>query len=301
MYTRNLTIYVVMSLCFGLASEEKKDWPRNERELWLAQRRDWIERAKQNPDDESLINLSKILRGGVAHHGHSKEAILQYDRAKHLMLSTPGHAIYFSDRLSAARRKAEKPWIDNEYQMVYQQTRETLLHLPSPETVRVLGSMLESEEDLWSRDEIVAIWREKSKHGDYGAVIPSPRGFAIGVLQEIGLRDYPQYMSHEWKDVPTAWWEEIKSGQRTFSFKGQSVGYRFKPDGTWDTIPITNPPDDGPKPFSEKYIERPDKQTTGARKEIQGTALDFSWWLYGIVGSMLLALIAWFRSKKRTA
>ena len=35
-----------------------------------------------------------------------------------------------------------------------------------------------------------------------------------------------------------AWWEEIKSGKRAFSYKGQKVEYRFKPDGTWETIAL---------------------------------------------------------------
>jgi hypothetical protein len=44
------------------------------------------------------------------------------------------------------------------------------------------------------------------------------------------------------------WYAAIKSGKQPFSFKGQSVEYRFKPDGTWTTTPIANPPDDAPKP-----------------------------------------------------
>lgn len=65
--------------------------------------------------------------------------------------------------------------------------------------------------------------------------------------------------------------EEVKSGQRPFSFKGQKVGYRFKPDGRWDTLPIANPPDDAvkfprlsPKPATEKF---PDQATQPAKSD----------------------------------
>ena len=57
-----------------------------------------------------------------------------------------------------------------------------------------------------------------------------------------------------------SWWEEIKSGKRTFSFKGKKVEYRFKPDGTWETLAMANPPDDGPKPTPAKpESTRPEK------------------------------------------
>ena len=56
------------------------------------------------------------------------------------------------------------------------------------------------------------------------------------------------------------WYAEIKSGKRTFSFKGQSVEYRFNPNGTWETLAMANPPDDGLKPQPSKpEAARPEK------------------------------------------
>ncbi len=52
-----------------------------------------------------------------------------------------------------------------------------------------------------------------------------------------------------------------KIDRRSFSFKGQKVEYRFKPDGTWETFAMTNPPDDGPKPPHPKAdSKRPDRK-----------------------------------------
>ena len=75
-----------------------------------------------------------------------------------------------------------------------------------------------------------------------------------GAIREIGLRNPPEPLDglalypDDLLAATRAWWEEVKSGKLTFSFKGQAVEYRFRPDGTWETIPIANPPDDGPKP-----------------------------------------------------
>jgi hypothetical protein len=295
-----LVILFMLVVFRFVCATEFNDRETEQVELW---EKKFSDMSEMTPSDK-LSNLWLGLRN-MGHrkslNNHSSSVDYMYHKIQTEMLSIPGHAQYFANQLEAARNKTDKPWLDNKYHMAHQQARETMIHLPSPETVWVLGMMLESEKDLWSRDEILAIWKEQSSKGCHGSAIPCPRSFGGVVLQEIGLRDFPEYQSHEWREAPLVWWRQVVSGQRTFSFKGQSVEYRFKPDGTWDTIPITNPPDDGPKPFSEKSIERPKKQSTGARKESQGTSLDFSWWLYGIVGSMLLALIAWFRSKKRTA
>jgi hypothetical protein len=71
----------------------------------------------------------------------------------------------------------------------------------------------------------------------------------------LGLRDAPYppgrwywYLSTKELEVVRQWFAPIKSGEKPFSFKGQAVEYRFKPDGTWTTTPIARPPDDGPKP-----------------------------------------------------
>ena len=74
---------------------------------------------------------------------------------------------------------------------------------------------------------------------------------ATFALSKIGLRqpalDHAQINSTAHGSEPTqhwkktrAWYQEVKAGKRTFSFVGQKVEYRFKPDGTWDTIALAN-------------------------------------------------------------
>jgi hypothetical protein len=222
-----------------------------------------------------------------------------YDLVQSALLRIPGHAQYFADQLAEARKKTEKPWLDNDYRRIRQQTREIMIHLPSPETVRVLGGMLESKEDLWNREQRVAILREQHKKGFGSSMIPSPIGFAGAVLEKIGLRDYPEYPSYKWKQTLPPWWQQVKSGKRTFSFKGQSVEYRFRPDGTWETIPIANPPDDGSKtvpaaPNSE--IQTPPSDTIDSVKPDDRSMW---WWIAGIAGVLLAVALALLRKFRR--
>lgn len=255
-----------------------------------------------NHDDsesEKILYLGGVLRKLAMQNIYQvPERFEVYDLVQSTLLRIPGHAQYFADELAEARKKIEKPWLDYHYQMVHQQVRDTLIHLPSPETIRVLGTMLESMEDLHTRDEIVAIWKEVSKQGGYRPVMPSPSGFAFGVLQKIGLRNYPVSAS-ESMEAALDWWRQVKSGDLTFSFKGQALEYRFKPDGTWETIPIANPPDDGPKlvPVGKDS----DKQASPPATVDSVVPEDHSvwWWVVGVGGILVAVVFACLRKFRR--
>jgi hypothetical protein len=70
-------------------------------------------------------------------------------------------------------------------------------------------------------------------------------------------------MVHPWQK----WYEEVKSGKRTFSFKGQVMEYRFRQDGTWETFPISHPPVDAPKPTVA--VASPENRTLPPQKQIE--------------------------------
>jgi hypothetical protein len=170
-----------------------------------------------------------------------KERIEVYDIVQSALLRIPGHAQFFADQLAEARRISEKPWLDSEYQRIYLQIRDTMIHLPSPETIKVLGGMLESQEDLLTTDDRLAIWREQNEMGFQGGIVPSPLSFADTVFKGIGLRESSGYPPNGTRDTVLDWWSRVKSGEVAISFEGQAEEYRFRPDGTWDTIPIANP------------------------------------------------------------
>ena len=96
-----------------------------------------------------------------------------------------------------------------------------------------------------------------------------------------------------------SWWEEVKSGQRTFSFKGQAVKYRFRPDGTWEAIPIANPPDDGPKPVpatAETEKQTAPSDTADAAKPDHRSMW---WWIAGAGGLLIVVACGLFRKSRK--
>ena len=77
--------------------------------------------------------------------------------------------------------------------------------------------------------------------------------------------------------------------------------YRFRPDGTWETIPIANPPDDGPKEVIQST-----KTGSGKRDETPATVDSANpddhsvwWWIAGF-GAMLVAVasVLFFKSRR---
>lgn len=160
--------------------------------------------------------------------------------AREALLETPGHARYFADEVE--RLIADPANAGTDVRQRYWYLVEVLSHLPSPETVAVLGHYLYDE-------------RYPTPPGEHGSGAYGPTDrMAATALRDIGLRVSDELMSR-WRGVTAgsgdverwlAWWEEVERGERSFSFKGQALEHRFLPDGSWESFPIANPPDDGP-------------------------------------------------------
>lgn len=236
---------------------------------------------------------AKSTTGGVRQTSEDQLAVA--NQAIQTLIAIPGHAEYYDKRIREAYAPLKGPnpntFIHSaQNEMMY--GFETLMHLPSPETVKVLGGMLSET------------WRLPPT-GEY-----TPPELALPAMTSLGdlsIRNAP------WKPIKTsddlpgsipawqAWWEEIKSGSMAFSFKGQNVEYRFKPDGTWDTIALVDPPDDAPKPptLSQAKKEQIEKAVPKARekKETQRFRNGCVWIVVAMM--VLLAAFVWLRCKKR--
>jgi hypothetical protein len=241
-----------------------------EASVWFNRISEGINRLSKSSDTKKAISgLGEYVRklGRRADHPDARwrEA---YILAKFTLLTIPGHAEYFRDEIENERMALEP----ESYRGSYDRNRiwlfETFHHLPSPETIRVLGDFLEDERDLgqepaWTSDGLLM------------GLNPNSR-LALKALNNIGLRDpgFSAPKAGEWPDAKNyatreeaklaawnysdnklreevapwrVWFAKVKSGHRTFSFKGEAVEYRFNPDGTWVTLPLTNPPDDAPE------------------------------------------------------
>ena len=253
-----------------------------------------IHAAKSHPNAAQVIELGGHLRG-VARYNRPPESNPYYKRIQNALLSIPGHARYFQEAIER-EQEAVKDYPTTTGPRVsydFNRTRhfETLSHLPSPETIAVLGHFLADDKDTPKP--------LMTPGSDWGT---NPRANSYGsayTLTNVGLRDAPG----TWKDYDAdpdaqlaktrAWWEEVKAGRKTFSFKGQSVEYRFKPDGTWETLAMVNAPDDGPKVAAAKQSDSSDAVVmapVGQRHWL--------WWLVPVM--FLLAAICWKSLQRKT-
>jgi hypothetical protein len=130
--------------------------------------------------------------------------------------------------------------------------------------------------------------------------IPSLAACAYHPLNNLPIVDSPvppNYMQLNEGDqlkIWQAWYAEIMSGQRALAFKGEPREYRFKPDGTWDTIPISLPPEEvvpkAPISVTPKAVVIP---------PVQGQ--DRTWLWVTSLSVLLLAVVGWFVQKKSRA
>lgn len=187
-----------------------------------------------------------------------------HEAIKNRIITIPGHAEFFGSKISTPYAAIKQDYADGKdtgeigwsgYMRDSMEAFITLSMLPSPETVRVLGEMLS---DDWE-------WPGYEKDNFFGTMDTR----ALSSLSKLPIANLPTRKLHtdadmrEFLDDWKEWYAEIKSGERAFSFKGQAVEYRFNPDGTWKTIPIANPPDDGPKtPERNAPVPTPETQPT---------------------------------------
>ena len=305
MKTTTLVILATLAPLFASDAE----WTEEVRRIEAQQVKLWeetLESARHKAPREQLVSLWLGLRNmgyKRSYDGHSVEVDNIFDEIQTTMLSIPGHARYFADEIKREQKEVSKYPTITRPRGTYDFNRGlyfiTMRHLPSPETIAVLGDFLADDKDKPGP-------LDPSKNYDYD-LPPANSVYSAGAINNIGLRNPPMKTGanaahpDDLLAATRSWWEEVKTGRRTFSFKGQAVEYRFRPDGTWETIPIANPPDDGPKPVlaaPNSEIQTPPSDTIDSVKPDNRSMW---WWIAG-VGTALLALaFAWFRKFRRTA
>lgn len=277
----------VCSHAYAAWTEESRRVEADQVALWEKN----LAESQRKPLSERLPSLWLGLRNmgyRKSYDGHSLGVDVIYAKIQKEILSTPGHARYFVDDLEKLR--AEGKWTSTER---HQYIVETLRHLPSPETIQVLGQLLSDEQDA----------PPPAVEGQDWTSLPANCFLAVDALGGIGLRDAPVtksflYQDRAVLDANRAWWEEVKSGKRTFSFKGQAVEYRFKPDGTWDTLAMSNPPDDGRgwPHAGESRLERRPATAAAHMNQSDKTAKSRPWLL--AASALLLGAALWWLMRK---
>ncbi len=265
---------------------------------WLDSRIEEIHQADAKPFEEKIETLGEMLRQleGLPYYRDSPEKLQIVTDLRARLLSTPGHAQYFANKIERLHESVEGTRRGNQTSFDFWRDlylRETLSNLPSPETVKVLGHYLDD-----------------MRH-------EAPPGFELGenaylamvALSRIGLRDSPVQPLKTYRKIMDdgvdlreepltrlrTWYKQVESGELAFSFIGQDVEYRFNPDGTWETIPIANPPDDAPRApgalAPEQQVQQPAPENPDDGQDGGGSTLWF--WLGGFA-VVFSAGIAWF-------
>jgi len=198
--------------------------------------RELMSNASLRPSKETMDQLVDGLSTcGRYMDQTDQDKLALYREMQKVAISLPNHASYFAEKIEKLRipgREGYSGCSDPRKRMwIFQ---DSLSHLPSPETIKILGNFLYD-----TRDTPTA--REVRLATDYD-LIPTNDCLAADALGSIGLNKAPldkkKYSERQDVEIWKLWYEPVKAGTRKFSFVGQDVEYQFNKDGTWITMPL---------------------------------------------------------------
>ena len=253
---------------------------------------------QQQPTLNKMLSLIDTMKYNYSFPKRiSPEVLAITDEIRDSIIVYPNHASYYRDRIIAANQiciDLDKDVMSHPDGAGYAACDEIidcfimLRLLPSPQTVQVLGEFLYCHDRERTHEE-----RQKMVDGGIhiGAVASdkSLAEHATTSLNRLGIKNGPHakdnFLSIE-QDIWPLWYEQVKAGNRSFSFEGQDVEYRFKKDGTWITTPLIN--------HDRAVTQRRNAQTTSNQPP---TGSQNQWyWIAGI----LLIIVAGMKWLKRT-
>lgn len=205
----------------------------------MAQHSDWYERRSEEleaalllPDPQEKIPALGAFMGIATNVKMSAEQAELFGKARQVLLTTPGHARYYQERIEAmrveVRANEEKTPEDHregdigasDYDGYRSRALVALASLPSAETVAVLCHFAADPEGRGT-------WSESASDS------PRPVNclYAVESLFEIGIESPPVTealsLNTRWQHVDAwkAWWDEVESGKRTYRFIGSPIEY----------------------------------------------------------------------------
>ncbi len=257
-------------------------------QMWEIRRLSTIAEIQKNPE-KSIPGLAEMLRQlKVLGYRECSERDNVVNAIELAILTTPNHAKFFTSRLEQAKEEMQANKISYHEYTKAQENLSVLAFLPSPETVAELGKLLN---DPVGRDGKILgggdVWE-----GD--GWLPVNCQIALSCLEILPIENGPQLLKGDvdvevfigvdkWKD----WWEEVKTGKRTYRFVGSPVEYG--PDG----------------PVPAKELQRRERQreaTSGnsiaskqadAEKPIEGSKIKLTAIFASVVAGILLMIAGW--------
>ena len=187
---------------------------------WFDKWSNFLDQEKTFTNEQKFAYYGRALGVGGRGARTDKQEII-YNRAQKLLISIPGHAEYYEKRIRGmwdAYRSAKKtdPSTADGTKFLNGTFYDfpVLRHLPSPETVRVLGDMV-IETEVFETEEGVPNIHLAAR--------------ALQELHHLPLASKPVQSEdvHTDEDLETyrLWYAQIKAGNRTFRFVGDPNEY----------------------------------------------------------------------------
>ena len=264
---------------------------------------------------EGLSDLGRSLRYFGKYISSNAEPQDQrcYQLAQDAILSIPGHADFFVKQLETLRTTGDYEKILTYHSDRRRYIADTFIHMPSPETVKALGNYLDDFRDTQNPNlplDKQIILAQGANQFERANNAPNAwlATFALSKINLRGINFEGMRISNSPnndRDTDTSYWrkariwyKEVESGQRTFSFKGKNVEYRFKPDGTWDSTTIANPANDAiiyPTVEAMQNKAKREAAELAANTAQQAKPLLWKW----ITGALLIVAISIVRLVKQ--
>lgn len=183
------------------------------------------------PPQEAIELLGQGVRKTSRRDIYSIEGTVETaQKLKQVLLSIPGHAEYYRDRILAAQEEylADRTsiWAGSKQNRYYSAMREayaTLAHLPSVETMRVFSELIDNDRVPPGNNSL-----------PIAEQVAPPSVFAVKAVSQLPLVKKPspidgtnthaeELREHlpDWR----RWFQEIKDGKRTFRFDGDPTEY----------------------------------------------------------------------------
>ncbi len=207
------------------------------------------------------------------------------------LLSIPGHGEFFASKIRSAYFSHKNASMNRgsaeelaAYQSAWFYNGRVLANLPSPETVRSLGEMLDED---WE-DPMNKLRDSFGQVGKLGTACMRTLG-RLSWVRDDGLAPPAGWSEeedlHQWR----AWYAEVKAGTRGFAFRGQPVSYRFRLDRTVETTP--RDPSADPPEFPQQPAAKNTPPAAAEPKPAAPASATGWWWAAGVGGLAAIALL----------
>ena len=303
-YDRFLARLVLLLIAAISTSEAQKDIPNSDEDFRPREVRESLQRYSETlaqvdsmSPEQAIPKLGEMMVR--TSRWRDAESMAISSRAQQKLLSIPGHATYYRDKLKAGEAgvlAGTMPlW---QWENLTMNSFEPLEHLPSEETVEVLAGFVDdnfSDTTSTNPEDTNYPGFLVMEAGHYIVNCPAAAALEALGIEQPPYKDRPRRFG-EFKTLWSQWWQEVKAGKRKYRFKGSDVLHPVNaPPGTGREV---RRPERYPgSPSVAKTLENPASKPTD---EVKAERPNLHWPVFAaIVGVLLAGLVYWQKVRGR--